>query len=132
MRWEFIVLTAILNLIVALLSGGIAVELYKKRQKSKSEKENSNTALSIARIKDSQYVADKLSEQVIRLEGVERSLWTESLALNRKILDLESDKKGLEILNMEQDEEILLLKAQIEAKDRELASLKLTLANQDR
>ena len=122
--WQTLILTGIVNLLVAVLSGGLAIEVYKSRQKKKEQAGESDSTTKRARIKDSQFLAEMLMEKVDKLETAEREIIRDNIKLTERCSRLERENEMLKSLSDDQDLEIKLLNAKIASKDVELASLR--------
>jgi hypothetical protein len=126
-----------------LLSGGLSVEMYKRkvanddRKLTEQQKEHSqNQVLSEAQIADRQLYEERLIMQIDKLTLAERALIDERIAVNGNVSRLEAKVERQDLFIAEQDDEIQLKAQQlrerdsiIESRDSQIARLQQAVAS---
>jgi hypothetical protein len=126
-----------------LLSGGLSVEMYKRkvandeRKLAEQQKEHSqNQVLSEAQIADRQLYEERLIMQIDKLTLAERALIDERIAVNGNVSRLEAKVERQDLFIAEQDDEIQLKAQQlrerdsiIESRDSQIARLQQAVAS---
>lgn len=101
MTWE-LAITIIRDIAIAIISGGLAVQV----QKSRSDKKAVDSA-------SDQSIRSELWNEVKEIRKAEADWTKERIAYERRIMELERDNRDLSRLSNEQNEEIMDLNAQI-------------------
>jgi hypothetical protein len=126
-----------------LLSGGLSVEMYKRkvandeRKLAEQQKEHSqNQVLSEAQIADRQLYEERLIMQIDKLTLAERALIDERITVNGNVSRLEAKVERQDLFIAEQDDEIQLKAQQlrerdsiIESRDSQIARLQQAVAS---
>jgi chromosome segregation ATPase len=130
-------------IVSGLLSGGLSVEMYKRkvanddRKLTEQQKEHSqNQVLSEAQIADRQLYEERLIMQIDKLTLAERALIDERITVNGNVSRLEAKVERQDLFIAEQDDEIQLKAHQlrerdsiIESRDSQIARLQQAVAS---
>jgi chromosome segregation ATPase len=106
--WHIILgglVTGVVTLLVALLSGGLAVERYKKKLKEEEDKKQGDSNYKIALLHDSAAMVDKLLPQIDRLFTLEERFINEKSALSLELAEAKDECRTLRFDLAEAQEE---------------------------
>lgn len=126
---EQVIITALITLLGMVITSSIVSEIYKRRIKKLELREEDERETSKEKIIDTRLLANELMTRVRELEGLERNLINEKIALLRAIDRLEREVEGARRFHVEQDEEITLKQAEIDRLNREIIHLQSVLTS---
>ena len=118
--WEQFKTIALTAIVATICSSALWLAVLQRRWQRKDSKQKTDLDNSAAQISDRQVLSSELWRRIEKLELAEHAMVEEKIHQAEQIANLKADKKSLYQLTVEQEEELIVVRARNKTLAKEL------------